>query len=81
MTIVYAVVPTMIGVMGIATSVYLYKRHMDNKNALQKIGEAAEFDPKKQIFAKPRNFGSINKNEIMSEFKLQDEENRTPHAE
>jgi hypothetical protein len=47
MTIVYAVVPTMIGVMGIATSVYLYKRHMDNKNALQKIGEAAEFDPKK----------------------------------
>jgi hypothetical protein len=41
MTIVYAVVPTVIGVMGIATSVYLYKRHIDNKNALQKIGEAA----------------------------------------
>jgi hypothetical protein len=60
MTIVYAVVPTVVGVMGIATSVYLYKRHMDNKNALQKIGEAAEFDPKRQIFAKPKNFGGIN---------------------
>lgn len=81
MTIVYAVVPTVVGVMGIATSVYLYKRHMDNKNALQKIGEAAEFDPKKQIFAKPKHFGSINKKEVMSEFKLQDEENRTPHAD
>jgi hypothetical protein len=60
MTIVYAVVPTVVGVMGVATSVYLYKRHMDNKNALQKIGEAAEFDPKRQIFAKPKNFGGIN---------------------
>lgn len=78
MTIVYAVVPTMIGVMGIATSVYLYKRHMDNKLALQKIEDAAEFDPKRQIFAKPKNFGSVGKKEIMSEFKLQDEENRTP---
>ena len=81
MTIVYAVVPSMIGVMGIATSIYLYKRHIDNKKALQKIGEAAEFDPKKQIFAKPKGFGSIGKKEVMSEFKLHDEENRTPQAE
>jgi hypothetical protein len=47
MTIVYAVVPSVIGVMGIATSIYMYKRHLDNKNALSKIAEAAEFDPKK----------------------------------
>jgi|LauGreDrversion4_2_1035121.scaffolds.fasta_scaffold701123_1 hypothetical protein len=78
MTIVYAVVPSVIGVMGIAASIYLYKRHLDNKNALSKIAEAAEFDPKKQIFAKPKNFGSSVKSEVMSEFKLQDEENRTP---
>ena len=73
MTIVYAVVPAVIGLMGIAASVFLCKKHIESKKALQQIGEAAEFDPKKQIFAKPK--GMINKKEIMSEFKLQDEEN------
>jgi hypothetical protein len=47
MTIIYAVIPSVIGVLGIATTVFLCKKHIESKKALQSIGEAAEFDPKK----------------------------------